>query len=256
MREMLLAGKVAIVTGAASGMGKCIASLFHAHGASVVLADLDGRAAQAVVDAWESRERALALETDVADEVSVTAMVETVTARLGGIDILVNCAGVPQPGISVEQLDTAHWDRILNVNARSIFLTAKHAVPHMRQRGGGAMVNVASIVGVRAKPGQSAYCASKAAAIALSQSLALELAPDRIRVNVINPGAAETPMLAGFLKPGATSLEDGKKAFASNIPLGELIQPEDVAEAALYLASNLSRQVTGAVLNVDGGRSV
>lgn len=211
MRDTLLAGKVAIVTGGGSGMGKCIANLFHAQGASVVVADLDRGTAEAVVEAWEASERGLALATDVADEISVATLIESVAARFGGIDLLINCAGVPQPGIPVEQLDTARWDHILNVNSRSIFLTTKYAVAHLRRRGGGAIVNVASIVGVRAKPGQSAYCASKAAAIALSQSLALELAPDRIRVNVINPGAAETPMLAGFLKPGSTRSKKGRR---------------------------------------------
>ncbi|MCD9033812.1 SDR family oxidoreductase [Luteimonas sp. Y-2-2-4F] len=255
MRNRLLEGKRAIVTGAGSGIGRAIAALFHAHGAQVVLADLDAASAQAAAQALDAA-RCHGRQADVASEASVRALVESTVARLGGIDVLVNCAGVPQRYTVIEALEEAHWERILGVNAKSVFLTCKHAVPHMKRQGGGTIVNIGSIVGVRPKPGQNAYCASKAAVIALSQSLALELACDGIRVNVVNPGAAETPMLAGFVDPARTPLEEAKRSFASNIPMGALIQPDDVAEAVLYLASPLSRQVTGAVFNVDGGRGV
>jgi 3-oxoacyl-[acyl-carrier protein] reductase len=255
MRTQLLDGKRAIVTGAGSGIGRAIAALFHAQGAQVILADLDaGTATRAAAEL--GGERCRAVQADVSSEASVRALIDDAVATFGGIDVLINCAGVPQRYTVIEELEEAHWDRILAVNAKSVFLTCKHAVPHMKRNGGGAIVNIGSIVGVRPKPGQNAYCASKAATIALSQSLALELAGAGIRVNVINPGAAETPMLAGFVDTAQVPLEQVKKNFASNIPMGSLIQPDDIAEAALYLASSLSSRVTGAVFNVDGGRGI
>lgn len=253
MRNSLLDGKTAIVTGAASGMGRAIASLFHAQGARIVAADLNGAAAEAL--ARELGGNVLAVQADVSSEESVSALARQSVERFETVDILVNCAGVPQVVTPIEELDEQTWQRIMNVNAKSIFLTAKHLVPVMKASGGGAIVTIASVVGVRPKPLQNAYCASKAAAIALSQSLALELAPSGIRVNIINPGAAETPMLGQFLKPDV-AVEDARKVFASNIPLGKLVQPGDVAEAALYLASPLAAMMTGAVINVDGGRCV
>lgn len=255
MRTNLLQGQRAIVTGGASGIGRAIAGLFHEQGATVVVADLNGEAAaQAARELGADHSKAV--QVDVASEASVKAMVDAAVKYMGGVDVLVNCAGVPQIYTVIEDLLEAHWDRIIGVNSKSVFLACKHVVPHMKAQGSGAIVNIGSIVGVRPKAGQNAYCASKAATIALSQSLAVELAPAQIRVNVINPGAAETPMLAGFVPPSDKSMDEVKKTFASNIPLGSLIQPEDIAEAALYLASSLSKRVTGAVFNVDGGRGV
>jgi 3-oxoacyl-[acyl-carrier protein] reductase len=254
MRTRQLDGKCAIVTGAGSGIGRAIASLFLEQGAKVVFADLDAESATAAAES--RRDCALAVQVDVADEASVGSMIDDAVLRFGGIDILINCAGVPERHTVIEELDEARWDRIIGVNAKSVFLVCKHAVPHLRRNGGGSIVNIGSIVGVRPKPGQHAYCASKAATIALSQSLALELAADQIRVNVVNPGAADTPMLAGFVDPALSHLDDVKRTFASSIPMGSLIQPSDVAEAVLFLSSGLARQVTGAVFNLDGGRSI
>ncbi|HIV72702.1 MAG TPA: SDR family oxidoreductase [Candidatus Aquabacterium excrementipullorum] len=258
MRTDILKGQRAIVTGGASGIGRAIAGLFREQGATVVVADLNGEAAaQAARELGAEQGHAKAVQVDVANEASIKAMVDAAVQHMGGVDVLVNCAGVPQVYTVIEDLLEAQWDRIVGVNSKSVFLACKHVVPHMKAQGsGGAIVNIGSIVGVRPKAGQNAYCASKAATIALSQSLAVELAPAQIRVNVVNPGAAETPMLAGFVPPSDKPLDEVKKTFASNIPLGSLIQPEDIAEAALYLASSLSRRVTGAVFNVDGGRGV
>lgn len=257
MRTDILKGQRAIVTGGASGIGRAIAALFREQGATVVVADLNGEAAtQAARELGSDQGHAKAVQVDVANEASIKAMVDAAVQHMGGIDVLVNCAGVPQVYTVIEDLLEANWDRIIGVNSKSVFLACKHVVPHMKAQGSGAIVNIGSIVGVRPKAGQNAYCASKAATIALSQSLAVELAPSQIRVNVVNPGAAETPMLAGFVPPSSKPLDEVKKTFASNIPLGSLIQPEDIAEAALYLASSLSRRVTGAVFNVDGGRGV
>jgi 3-oxoacyl-[acyl-carrier protein] reductase len=253
MTTGLLAGRAAIVTGAASGIGRAIAGLLHAEGAHVAIADRDLAAADAV--AAVLGDRAFAVRVDVSVSADVEALAQAVASRCGGIEILVNCAGVPQIAGPVEEVTEDLWQRVMDVNAKSVYLTARHVVPHMKRGGRGTIVTIASIVGVRPRPAQSAYCASKGAAIALSQSLALELAASGIRVNVVNPGAAETPMLGQFLPPGA-DLAAGKRTFAGNIPLGRLIQPDDVAQAVLYLASDLSANVTGAVLNVDGGRGV
>lgn len=256
MNGQLLAGKTAIVTGAASGMGKAIATLFAQEGASVVLADLNKEAAEQVARELPAG-KAHPVQTDVADDQSVAAMVNETVSVFGGIDVLVNCAGVPQAFTPIEELSLEQWDKILSVNTKSIYLTVRHAVPHMKENNRGSIVNIASIAGVRARPGLNAYCASKGAAIMLSKALALELAPYQIRVNVINPGPAETPMLGKFINGDAAEVEAGKKdIFISSVPLGTLIQPEDIAGAALYLASDLAKIVTGEVMNVDGGRGI
>ncbi|GED67336.1 alcohol dehydrogenase [Brevibacillus reuszeri] len=256
MNGQLLQGKTAIVTGAASGMGKAIARLFANQGAKVVLADLNKAAAeQAVQELPEGRGHAV--QTDVADDQSVAAMIHETITTFGSIDVLVNCAGVPQAFTPIEELSLEQWDKIMSVNTKSIYLTTRHAVPHMKAGGKGSMINIASIAGIRARPGLNAYCASKGAAIMLSKALAIELAPFQIRVNVINPGPAETPMLGKFINGDEAEVEAGKRdIFISSVPLGALIQPEDIAEAALYLASDLSKIVTGEVMNVDGGRGI
>lgn len=256
MSEQLLQGKTAIVTGAASGMGKAIAKLFAAEGANVILADLNKEAAVEV--AQELAEgKGHAVQTDVACDQSVAALVKETLDVYGSIDVLVNCAGVPQAFTPIEELTLEQWDRIMSVNTKSIFLTTRHAVVHMKEKGKGSIINIASIAGIRARPGLNAYCASKGAAIMLSKALAIELAPSQIRVNVINPGPAETPMLGKFINGDEAEVEAGKKdIFISSVPLGMLIQPEDIAQAALYLASDLSKIVTGEVMNVDGGRGI
>ncbi|TQK62816.1 3-oxoacyl-[acyl-carrier protein] reductase [Brevibacillus sp. AG162] len=256
MSGQLLQGKTAIVTGAASGMGKAIAILFAAEGANVILADLNKEAAGVVAQELPQG-KGHAVQTDVADDTSVAALVKETLEAYGSIDVLVNCAGVPQAFTPIEELTLEQWDRIMSVNTKSIFLTTRHAVPHMKEKGKGSIINIASIAGIRARPGLNAYCASKGAAIMLSKALAIELAPFQIRVNVINPGPAETPMLGKFINGDEAEVEAGKKdIFISSVPLGTLIQPEDIAQAALYLASDLSKIVTGEVMNVDGGRGI
>lgn len=256
MNGQLLQGKTAIVTGAASGMGKAIAKLFADQGAQVVLADLNKAAAQQVAQELPEG-KGHAVQTDVADDQSVAAMIQETITVFGSIDVLVNCAGVPQAFTPIEELSLEQWDKIMSVNAKSIYLTTRHVVPHMKAASKGSIINIASIAGIRARPGLNAYCASKGAAIMLSKALAIELAPNQIRVNVINPGPAETPMLGKFISGDEDQVEAGKKdIFISSVPLGMLIQPEDIAQAALYLASDLSKIVTGEVMNVDGGRGI
>lgn len=243
----LLAGKRALVTGGASGIGAAIAALFALSGATVVVADIGAAVGTRPLagphgDVWHC---------DVASEESVA----TLAAHVGGpLHVLVNCAGVPQSPTPIEAMDVVAWDRIMAVNTRSLFLTTKHFLPHLRAAGAASIVNICSNVGLRPKAGLAAYGASKAAAIAVTRSLALELASEGIRVNAINPGATQTPMLSGFTH--GTPVAQASEAFATNIPMGEIIHPDDVAGAALYLASDLARLVTGAAIEVDGGRAV
>ncbi|MCF6094837.1 SDR family oxidoreductase [Microaerobacter geothermalis] len=256
MTSGLLQGRTAIVTGAGSGMGRAIAKLFAEQGGQVIIADLNQEAAEKTAKEIGGSQ-VFAVKVDVADDLSVAKMVKGSLTVFGDLDILVNCAGIPQVFTPIEELSESQWDKIMNVNTKSIFLTVKHAVPYMKKKNKGSIVNIASIAGVRARPGLNAYCASKGAAIMLTKALALELAPFQIRVNAINPGPAETPMLGQFISGDQQKIESDKKnIFLSSIPLGSLIQPEDIAHAALYLASDLSRKVTGEILNVDGGRGI
>lgn len=242
----LLAGKVALVTGGLSGIGRAIARGFVEAGATVIVADLS--VPEGAVDSCDTGE---AHRCDVADEASVKALAEALSARHEGLDILVNCAGMPQKPVPLAEASVAEWDRLFAVNARSVFVMTKHFLPALARRRGN-VINICSTVGAQAKPGLAAYGASKAAAIATTKALALELAGQGIRVNGISPGAVETPMLTGFADGDPAEI---KAAFARLVPLGEIVQPDDVAGAALYLGSSLGRLVTGVIITVDGGRT-
>jgi 3-oxoacyl-[acyl-carrier protein] reductase len=253
----LLERKTAIITGAGSGMGKAAAKLFAAQGANVVLADLNKDAADQTAKEIDQTGQVLVIQTDVGDDESVQNLVNETFNAFEDMDVLINCAGVPQFFTPIEEMSISEWDKIMSVNTKSIFLTTRHLVPYMKKKGKGSIINIASIAGIRARPGLNAYCASKGAAIMLTKALALELAPFKIRVNAINPGPAETPMLGKFLPGDAQQVEeDKKKIFIDSVPLGTLIQPEDIAQAALYLASDLSKAITGEIMNVDGGRGI
>lgn len=240
----LLAGRTAVVTGGLSGIGRAISQAFVAAGATVVVADLS-------VGPGAACDTGAAHCCDVSDALSVQALAAAVGGDHDGIDILVNCAGMPQKPVPLAQASPDEWDRIFAVNTRSVFLMTKYFLPALTRRRGN-VINICSTVGVQAKPGLAAYGASKAAAISATKALALELAAQGIRVNGINPGAVETPMLTGFADG---QIEDIKAGFARLVPLGEIVQPGDVAGAALYLASPLARLVTGVIVTVDGGRT-
>ncbi|WLD93825.1 SDR family oxidoreductase [Alkalihalobacillus sp. AL-G] len=254
--ENLLSNKTAIVSGAASGMGKSIAQTFVKYGANVTLTDLNREGLESASASCNPDQIKL-VKANVSKDEDFASLIGETIETFNGLDIIVNCAGVPQSFTPIEELSEEQWDRIMDVNLKSIYLSAKHAVPFMKNNQKGTIINIASIAGVRARPGLNAYCASKGAALMLTKSLALELAPHKIRVNAINPGPTETPMINQFL-PGNEADIDGakKKIFVDSVPLGSLIQPEDIAYAALYLASDQAKSVTGEILNVDGGRGV
>lgn len=248
---MRLANKTALITGAASGFGRATSILFAREGASVVVVDLDSKGGRETVEAiTKSGGKAIYVEADVSKAADVEKMIKTCVDTFGKIDILFNNAGVPLMPTPTDELDEGLWDRIMDVNVKGIFLGAKYAIPFMKKQGGGVIINTASISGLRPRPGSSAYATSKGAAITLTKALAIELAPLGIRVNSINPVAAETPMLAKLTPPG------GEKMLAQSVPMGRLATADDVAYAALYLASDEASMVTGIGLGVDGGRGI
>ena len=249
-----LAGKIAIVTGAGSGFGAGIATRFVAEGARVMLADIheaNGRRVTADLAAAGGDVRFC--RCDVSKDADVAALVAATLEGFGGFDVVVNNAGTTHRNQSLLDVAESEFDRIYAVNVKSLFLTARHAVPHFRARGGGVFITIASTAGVRPRPGLTWYNGSKGAAIVTSRSMAAELARDRIRVNVINPVAGETAMLADFM---GEDTPERRAQFVATIPLGRLSQPSDIATAAVFFASDEAAFVTGACLEVDGGRCV
>lgn len=257
---MRLAGKVAIVTGAASGIGRESAVLFAQEGAKVVVADIDNAGGQETVAVAKSRgSEAVFVRTDVSVASDVENLVRTSVARFGKIDILFNIVGIHMSlaGEKIEDITESAWEHMFAVNARSVFLTAKYAVPEMKKTGGGVILNTATDMLIRPLPLSCAYIASKGAVVALTRAMAIELAPYHIRVNCISPGATDTPTLfaAGVIPPGM-SREEGLKDRSKTIPLGRINKPIEIAYAAVYLVSDESSTVTGVNLNVDGGRGI
>jgi 3-oxoacyl-[acyl-carrier protein] reductase len=248
---MRLEKKVAVVTGGGSGFGAAICRRFVEEGAKVVLVDWRVDSAEAL--ARELGAAAVFAQADVAVAADARRMIDTAVERFGRIDILVNNAGAAQAPASFVETTEDAWDRLFDVNAQAIFLAARHAVPIMRRQGGGAILNTVSVAAIRPRPNLLAYNSSKGAALTLTKSMAIELAPDRIRVNAVCPGPGDTPMLATFV--GGDS-DDHRAGFLSTIPLGRLCTPADVAHAMVYLASDEASFVTGAILEVDGGRCI
>jgi 3-oxoacyl-[acyl-carrier protein] reductase len=250
-----LASKSALITGAGSGFGAAIAMRFAAEGARVVVNDLDAAKAEAVATAIKAAGgEAVAAPGNAAQADSVARMIGACVAAYGGMDLLVLNAGAGQRPTPIEQVEEADFDRIFTANVRSVYLGAKCAQPQFKAQGGGAIVVTASTIATRPRPGLGVYAASKGAAISLTKALAVELAAIKVRVNAVCPSAGETPMLKEFM--GGEVTPEAHKLFASRVPLGRLCEPADVAEAALFLASDEARFITGITMDVDGGRSV
>jgi NAD(P)-dependent dehydrogenase (short-subunit alcohol dehydrogenase family) len=250
-----LQGKVAIITGAGSGMGRVAAGLFAGQGARVVVAEADEAAGRETVRlVEEAGGQASFVRTDVSDEASTRAMVDHAQATYGRVDVLYNNAGVmPEADRSVVDTDVATWDRVMAVNVRGVFLGCKYAIPAMVEQGSGSIINVASFVAlVGCSVPQDAYTASKGAILSLTRSLAVQFGPRGVRSNAICPGPVETPMLMDWLVKD----EAAKQVRLARNPTGRFGKPEEVVNMAIYLASDESRWTNGASLVVDGGITV
>ncbi len=249
---MKLKNKVALVTGAGSGFGKGIAINFADEGAKVLLVDINLQAAEMVAKEIGG-ENVIAITGDVSKNFDVESMINSSLKKWGKLDILVNNAGTTHRNKPMTEVTEKEFDEIFGVNVKSIFLTAKYAVPLMKENGGGVILNVASTAGIRPRPGLVWYNTSKGAVITATKSMAIELAPYRIRVNAINPVAGETGMLHLFM---GEDTPEKRSEFVSSIPWGRLSLPKDMANAALFFCSDDSEMVTGVCMEVDGGRCI
>ena len=251
---MRLAGKVAVVTGAGSGFGEGIASRFAAEGARVIVNDLNDENGERVAAAIRAAGgQARHVRADASKDAEVAALLAATVKAYERVDVVVNNAGVSHRNQSLLTVAEEEFDRVFAVNVKGLYWSARHFAPWFRDHGGGAFVNIASTAGVRPRPGLVWYNASKGAAITASKAMAVELAPWKIRVNVINPVAGDTPLLATFMGEDTPEM---RAKFLATIPLGRFSQPRDVANAALYLASDEAGFITGACIEVHGGRCV
>ena len=246
-----LKGKVAIITGGASGMGRATSLLFAQAGANVVLADLNADGGEEVAAlAAKSGNKALFQRTDVSVEADIAALVARATKAFGRLDVMFNNAGIGGAVGSLEEISVEDWDKTQAVCLRGVFLGIKHAVAPMRAVGGGSIISTASIAGIDGYANLHAYCAAKAGVVNLTRSAALEFARDKIRVNAIAPGGISTPILYGFAGNNKAMVE---AMLAHGQPIPRAGQPDDIANAALFLASDASTFITGQTLVVDGG---
>jgi 3-oxoacyl-[acyl-carrier protein] reductase len=250
-----LQGLVSVITGAGSGIGRASALAFAAEGAAVVAADLNAASADETVEQIQSAGgSADSIRVDVTQQSSVQAMVQHTIDRFGRVDVLFNNAGLPQSFTPMEESSDELYQKIMDVNVRGVFNGCRAVIPRMKAQGGGVILNTASTAGIRPRPGLAVYNASKAAVICMTKTLAVELAPHHIRVVSICPVATDTPMLPAFI--GAQDEAEGRKRFIATIPWGRLNRPEDIAQAAVFLASPEAEMVTGTAFEVDGGRDV
>ena len=243
--------KTVLVTGGGGGFGAAICKRFAGAGAAVVVADVNPELGQQVAREIEGHGGAARfVQADVSTSAEVKAAVEFAVAQFGGLDIIVNNAGIVHPKQPTAEMDEETFDRVMEVNLKSVFLFAKHGVPALNARGGGSIVNIASTAALKPRPGNVVYGVSKAAVVAFTKGLAVELAPSNIRVNTILPVASLTPILLDYVGPdGAAQLAE----IASMIPLNRLGQPADMAAAVTFLVSDDAAFITGVALPVDGG---
>ncbi len=252
---MRLRGKVIVVTGGGSGFGEGMAKLFASEGGRVVVADINGETAEAVASQIDAAGGAgVALRTDVTDKDGVAAMMRAALDSYGRLDVLVNNAGISHRNKPMTEVTEEEFDQIFAVNVKAIYLAAVAAIPLMRAQGGGSIINTSSTAALRPRPGLTVYNASKGAVNVMTKSLAVELAPDKIRVNAVCPVIGETALMETFM--GLPDTPENRKKFEATIPLGRFSTPHDVAEAAAFLASDAAQFLTGVTLEVDGGRCI
>jgi 3-oxoacyl-[acyl-carrier protein] reductase len=250
-----LKDQVAIITGGGSGFGESMAHAFAREGARIVVADLNADGAARVTKALtDAGHRAIAQRVDVSRSDDMRDLVQAALQRFGQIDIMVNNAGMSHAKGPMLDVSEEFFDRLFAVNVKSLYLSAVHCVPVFRKQKRGCFINIGSTAAVRPRPGLTWYNGSKGAVVLITKSMAVELAPDNIRVNAINPAIAETPLLTTFM--GTEDTKENRAPFLASIPLGRLCQPEDVAHAALFLADPGSNFITGVCMEVDGGRCV
>ena len=253
---MRLKDKVALITGAGSGIGQATAVLFAREGAKVAVVDLREDAAKATAEQIEkSGGQALPIRADVSKSADNQAAIQQAVARWGRLDIFYANAGVPQFPTPVENVDEAVFDQIMAVNVKGVWLGAKYALPVMKRQRRGVFLITASTAAIRPRPGVQAYAASKGAVVTLTKSLALEAAGRGVRVVSIAPVATETPMLPAFMGKGVVD-DEGRARYVATVPLGRLNQPEDLARTAVFLASDDAAMITGTCVEVDGGRCI
>jgi meso-butanediol dehydrogenase/(S,S)-butanediol dehydrogenase/diacetyl reductase len=243
---MKLKDRVAFVTGFGSGLGRAIAVLFAQEGAAIIgtsTTDSKGRETVALIE--KENGKVFFRSGDVSQSAQMKSLVGEGVKRFGGIDIVVNSAGVRTNG-SITEITEAQWDRTLDVNLKGVFIVSRLAIPEMIKRGGGVIINIGARSGMAGQAGRAAYCASKGGMITLTEAMAMDYAAQRIRVNCICPGPTRTPMVD-------TSTPERLEYYKARIPIGRIGEPEDIARAALYLASDEGSMVTAAILPVDGG---
>lgn len=248
-----LTGKVAIITGAASGQGAAEARLFADEGAKVIATDLNETLLNEVVAEINAKhgDVALAIKHNVAEEAEWIRIVEQAVEKFGKVNVLVNNAGISGNIHALEEITVEEWHKVMNINALGNFLGMKHVVPEMKKAGGGSIVNISSLAGINGYGSLTPYAASKGATRILTKGAANQLGPDNIRVNSVHPGFVDTPMIAQY-----TSNEEAYNYLVSAIPLRTIAQPEDIAYSVIYLASDEARFVTGEELIIDGGQSI
>ena len=252
---MRLENKVAIITGAASGFGAGTARLFAAEGAAVVVADISDETGESIVDSINtSGGKAVYVHADVTSRQDTRIMIDAAEKLGGRLDILINNAGYSHSNKEFSTVTDQEFDRVYDVNVKAVFIAVQEALPVFRRNGGGCIINTSSTAALRPRPGLAVYCSSKGAVSNLTKALAVELAPDKVRVNAICPVIGETGMLETFM--GVPDTPENRKKFEATIPLGRFSTPNDIAQTMLFLSSDDAEFLTGVALEVDGGRCV